>query len=164
MEKFRQSVQFQITLLILIRCDCTHKKHNCFQRDFSPLDATEFYTLTFQGEIPSFFQYLTGAYQGWRLQRVDVLSLHVVELHQGIPANGGTGSLGVKPQSLHAGHSQQVSLGAPLGLNICGEGGEIELCDEMGSLSPFIYKQLVLYLLAPSESQQARGRHSCSSS
>lgn len=46
-----------------------------------------------------------GAHLCWRLQGVDVLSLHIVELHQGIPANGGTGSLSRKAQSLHTGHS-----------------------------------------------------------
>lgn len=92
-----------------------HKKLNRLQCHFSPLDATKYLKGNF-----------VVRYLCWRLQRVDVLSLHIVELHQGIPANGGTGSLSGKAQSLHTRHSKQVSLGAPLGLYVCSVGEEIE--------------------------------------
>jgi len=55
-----------------------------------------------------------------RFQGVDVLSLDVVELNEGVPGEGGAGGVDGRPVSLHAGHGQEVSLGAPLGLNICG--------------------------------------------
>lgn len=55
-----------------------------------------------------------------RLQSVDVFSLDVVELNEGVPHDGHAGGVGGLSVFLHAGHSQEVSLGAPLGLNICG--------------------------------------------
>lgn len=53
-------------------------------------------------------------------QSVDVLSLDIIELNKGVPHDGRTCSVSRKSVSLHASHSQQISLGAPLGLNICG--------------------------------------------
>lgn len=56
----------------------------------------------------------------WCFQGVDMFSLDIIELNEGVPHDGRTGRLYRKPVSLHAGYSQKVSLGAPLGLNICG--------------------------------------------
>lgn len=56
-------------------------------------------------------------------QGVDVFSLDIIELNKGVPHDGRAGRLGGKPVSLHAGHSQEVSLRAPLRLNVCGRKG-----------------------------------------
>lgn len=53
-------------------------------------------------------------------QSVYVLSLDVIKLHKSVSHDGGAGRLSWKPVSLHASHSQEVSLRAPLSLNICG--------------------------------------------
>lgn len=57
-----------------------------------------------------------------------MFSLDIIELNEGVPHYGRAGGLCREPVSLHAGHSQEVSLGAPLGLNICAKKGVQEMC------------------------------------
>ena len=61
------------------------------------------------------------AHLGWCLQCVDVFSLDIVELDQGVPHYGCTGGLRREPVALHPRHGQKVPLGAPLHLHICRE-------------------------------------------
>lgn len=60
-----------------------------------------------------------------------MFSLDIIELNEGVPHYGRAGGLCREPVSLHAGHSQEVSLGAPLGLNICAK--EYKKCACYGS-------------------------------
>lgn len=115
---------------------------------------------------PFVFFILLWANLGRCFQSVDVFSLDIIELNQRIPHDGGAGGLGRKPVSLHAGHSQQISLGAPLGLNICEAKKSLMTISWPKSMTPHAnvaVRHEFLYLSALSVLQWERGRRSCSS-